>query len=137
MAKPEWGRKITCNGCGVKFYNMKKEPAVCPSCGAENDPLAALRPRRGSTPRPVPTEERKPTKEEAKAAPEDDEDDDDLPDIEDIEDIEDIGDDDDDDLEEMDDDDDDDLIEDTADLGEDEDDLEEVREHIDGEPAKE
>ena len=46
MAKPEWGLKRTCLGCSARFYDMQREPIVCPSCGAEFDPLAMVRPRR-------------------------------------------------------------------------------------------
>ena len=46
LAKPEWGLKRTCLGCGTRFYDMKKDPIVCPSCEAEFDPLALVRPRR-------------------------------------------------------------------------------------------
>ena len=130
MAKPEWGRKITCTGCGNKFYDMQRSPAVCPSCGAENDPMQAFRPKR-SAPKPAAQSETKP--KQAKALVEDDEDDldDVLPEIDD----DDLGDDDlDDDVDDsLDDDEDDDLMEDTADLGEDDDDLDEVREHIETE----
>ena len=37
MAKPEWGTKRTCQSCGSKFYDLGKEPVVCPSCGAVLD----------------------------------------------------------------------------------------------------
>ena len=46
MAKPEWGLKRTCLGCGTRFYDMQRAPIVCPSCEAEFDPLALVRPRR-------------------------------------------------------------------------------------------
>ena len=46
MAKPEWGLKRTCLGCSARFYDMQREPIVCPSCEAEFDPLAMVRPRR-------------------------------------------------------------------------------------------
>ena len=38
MAKPEWGRKRTCQVCGKKYYDLNKSPIICPSCGAEFDP---------------------------------------------------------------------------------------------------
>lgn len=134
MAKPEWGRKVTCASCSNKFYDMRREPATCPSCGATNDPLQALRPKRAAVAKPVAQKEAKP---KAKVLPEEDDDNDDdeldavLPDVDvddDEDDVEDV----------LDDDEDDDLIEDTADLGEDDDDLDEVREHIETEdPVKE
>tara|TARA_R110002110_G_scaffold115759_2_gene286928 strand:+ start:3747 stop:4130 length:384 start_codon:yes stop_codon:yes gene_type:complete len=46
LAKPEWGLKRTCLGCGARFYDMQRDPIVCPSCEAEFDPLALVRPRR-------------------------------------------------------------------------------------------
>lgn len=47
MAKPEWGFKRTCLSCGAKFYDMKKDPIVCPSCEAVFDPEAATKLKRG------------------------------------------------------------------------------------------
>ena len=35
MAKPELGLKRTCVACGAKFYDLTKQPAVCPKCGTE------------------------------------------------------------------------------------------------------
>jgi len=35
MAKPEWGVKRTCQGCGAKFYDMQQTPAICPKCDVE------------------------------------------------------------------------------------------------------
>ncbi len=130
MAKPEWGRKVTCSSCGAKFYDMRRAPAICPSCGAENDPLAVFRPKRGSAPKPAPAAEAKPAPEPEKVTL----------DAEDsggenemLAEIEDVADDaaDGEDLDEtLDDDSDDNLMEDAADLTEDEHDLDEVRDHI-------
>lgn len=33
MAKPELGLKRHCMQCGAKFYDLNKDPAVCPKCG--------------------------------------------------------------------------------------------------------
>ena len=33
MAKPELGTKRLCNSCGVKYYDLNKDPIVCPKCG--------------------------------------------------------------------------------------------------------
>jgi len=46
LSKPEWGLKRTCLGCSARFYDMQRNPIVCPSCGVELDPLALVRPRR-------------------------------------------------------------------------------------------
>lgn len=39
MSKPEWGTKRTCHSCSAKYYDFRKNPAVCPKCGTEFDPL--------------------------------------------------------------------------------------------------
>ena len=33
MAKPELGAKRQCQSCGVKFFDLNKDPIVCPKCG--------------------------------------------------------------------------------------------------------
>lgn len=33
MAKREWGSKRLCQGCGARFYDLQREPIVCPKCG--------------------------------------------------------------------------------------------------------
>ena len=35
MSKPEFGRKMTCTACAVRFYDLTRTPAVCPMCGVE------------------------------------------------------------------------------------------------------
>jgi uncharacterized protein (TIGR02300 family) len=35
MAKPELGTKRVCVSCANKFYDLGKQPAVCPKCGTE------------------------------------------------------------------------------------------------------
>lgn len=32
MAKPELGTKRLCTNCGAKFYDLNKDPIVCPKC---------------------------------------------------------------------------------------------------------
>jgi uncharacterized protein (TIGR02300 family) len=34
VAKPELGLKRQCMSCGAKFYDLNKDPAVCPKCGS-------------------------------------------------------------------------------------------------------
>ena len=46
MAKPEWGGKRTCLNCGARFYDLQREPIVCPACGATVDAAAQSKPRR-------------------------------------------------------------------------------------------
>ena len=33
MAKPELGVKRQCLACGAKFFDLNKDPIVCPKCG--------------------------------------------------------------------------------------------------------
>ena len=33
MAKPELGAKRQCQACGAKFFDLNKDPIVCPKCG--------------------------------------------------------------------------------------------------------
>ena len=35
MPKVEWGKKIVCSSCQVRFYDLnRKYPLTCPNCGA-------------------------------------------------------------------------------------------------------
>ena len=45
MVKPELGTKRVCVSCGARFYDLTKQPAVCPKCGTEQ-PVEQPRPRR-------------------------------------------------------------------------------------------
>ena len=49
MAKPEWGKKRICPACNTKYYDLRKSPIICPSCGIEFDPDTYLRSRKGKT----------------------------------------------------------------------------------------
>lgn len=103
MSKPEWGTKRTCQSCAAHFYDIRKDPIVCPKCGTTYDPEAVLKSRRSRVvEKPAP----------AKPAP-----DEELPDVE-VEDS-DMGDED------------DSVMEDTSELGEDDDDVTEVIEGVD------
>ena len=110
MVKPEWGKKLTCPRCGAKFYDLNKDPAICPKCETKVEAQPILKPRRQPAEAPKPKKVVEPVKD-------DDEEDDSLLDDEEDDDL---------DL----DDEDEDLIEDTSDLDEDEDDVSEVKEHI-------
>ncbi len=33
MAKPELGAKHQCQACGAKFFDLNRDPIVCPKCG--------------------------------------------------------------------------------------------------------
>ena len=47
MAKPELGAKRLCGNCGAKFYDLNKDPIVCPKCATVMalTAVAATRPR--------------------------------------------------------------------------------------------
>ena len=34
MAKPELGAKHQCQTCATKFFDLNRDPVVCPKCGA-------------------------------------------------------------------------------------------------------
>jgi uncharacterized protein (TIGR02300 family) len=34
VAKPELGTKRQCHSCGAKFFDLNKDPIICPKCGA-------------------------------------------------------------------------------------------------------
>lgn len=38
MGRPELGTKCTCASCGERFYDLRRSPAMCPKCGAEQPP---------------------------------------------------------------------------------------------------
>lgn len=113
VTKPNWGLKRTCQSCGVKFYDLEKDPIVCPKCGAEFDPEVVSRTKRAKAapaPRAVPqpaaaepeteTEELEPIEEEVVEGDEEKEDE---------------------------------VIEDTSELGEDDEDVAEVVDNVDDE----
>ena len=49
LANPELGSKRVCQSCENRFYDLRRSPIVCPSCGATFDPEAVLRSRRTRT----------------------------------------------------------------------------------------
>ena len=67
MAKPQWGSKHICHSCGTRFYDLLREPIVCPNCGAEFNPEALLKTRRS---RAVTSEREEPVKRAKVRAPE-------------------------------------------------------------------
>ena len=46
MGKIERGIKRICQECGALYYDLEKDPIICPKCGAEFDPEAILKSRR-------------------------------------------------------------------------------------------
>ncbi len=46
VIKAEWGQKRMCQSCGARFYDMRRNPIVCPKCGTVFDPVVLSKPRR-------------------------------------------------------------------------------------------
>jgi uncharacterized protein (TIGR02300 family) len=44
VAKPELGTKRLCASCGAKFYDLNKDPIICPKCGTVYE-VAVVAPR--------------------------------------------------------------------------------------------
>src|SRR6516164_4209993 len=55
VAKPEWGTKRICPSCGTRYYDLLREPVICPKCSTPYDPEAFLKSRRA---RPIPPAEK-------------------------------------------------------------------------------
>jgi uncharacterized protein (TIGR02300 family) len=62
VTKPELGNKHQCQHCGTKFFDLSKNPVVCPKCGTVQQVVAVAR-----TARPAPPPEEEP---EAETGPE-------------------------------------------------------------------
>lgn len=57
MARPEWGTKRICPNCATRYYDLNKDPILCPKCGAPFEPEAVLKSRRARVAAPpVPVE---------------------------------------------------------------------------------
>jgi uncharacterized protein (TIGR02300 family) len=50
VAKPELGNKHQCQQCGTKFFDLNKNPIVCPKCGAVFQQSLARSQRLGPSP---------------------------------------------------------------------------------------
>ena len=46
MAKAELGIKRLCGSCGMRFYDFKRSPILCPGCSAEFDPNHIVKSRK-------------------------------------------------------------------------------------------
>jgi uncharacterized protein (TIGR02300 family) len=60
VAKPELGSKRQCQNCGAKFFDLNRDPIICPKCATVFQVAAGSRP----APRPAAEDET-----EAEAAP--------------------------------------------------------------------
>lgn len=47
LSRPQWGLKRICATCNARFYDLGKQPIVCPKCHAEFDIELLLKKRRG------------------------------------------------------------------------------------------
>ena len=56
MAKPELGNKRVCVSCSARFYDLLKQPAICPKCSTEQP---AEQPRLRRATGNVPLEEKR------------------------------------------------------------------------------
>jgi uncharacterized protein (TIGR02300 family) len=43
VAKPELGSKRQCQNCGAKFFDLNRDPILCPKCGATFQPPVVAR----------------------------------------------------------------------------------------------
>jgi uncharacterized protein (TIGR02300 family) len=43
VAKPELGSKRQCQNCGAKFFDLNRDPILCPKCGANFQPPVLAR----------------------------------------------------------------------------------------------
>lgn len=67
MVKAEWGTKRICHNCGARFYDLHRDPIICPKCSTPFDPEALLRSRRSRSAIAAELAAEKPAK--GKAAP--------------------------------------------------------------------
>jgi uncharacterized protein (TIGR02300 family) len=121
LAKPEWGTKRICPSCGARYYDLLREPVICPKCSTPFDPEAFLRARRARPPAPV-------EKELEPVSPGDSEGDLETEEVEAVEDEDEAGA----PIEEAEEEEEE-LIEDASELGEDEDDMAEVIDNVEEE----
>ncbi len=45
MAKPELGSKRQCQNCGTKFFDLARDPILCPKCGTVFQVTSGSRPQ--------------------------------------------------------------------------------------------
>jgi uncharacterized protein (TIGR02300 family) len=123
LAKPEWGNKRICPSCGARYYDLLRQPVICPKCSTPFDPEAFLRSRRSRPATPV-EKELAPVGADELDADTEAEDADTAEEEEEQEAVP---------LEDGEEEDDEELLEDASELGEDEDDMAEVIENVEEE----
>lgn len=50
MTKAEWGTKRICSECATRYYDMRKDPPVCPKCGTVFQAISAKAKRKPGPP---------------------------------------------------------------------------------------
>jgi uncharacterized protein (TIGR02300 family) len=123
LAKPEWGTKRICPSCGARYYDLLRDPIVCPKCTTPFDPEAFLRARRARPAAPIEKELEPVGADEIDA----DLDTEEVEAVEEEEEEEDVP------IEAAEEEEEEELIEDASELGEDEDDMAEVIDNVEEE----
>ncbi len=67
MTKPEWGTKRICPNCGTRYYDMRRDPVMCPKCGAPFDAESLVKTRKSRAAAPAVAEDVAPLEEELEA----------------------------------------------------------------------
>jgi uncharacterized protein (TIGR02300 family) len=67
VAKPELGTKRICASCGAKFYDLARDPIICPKCGTVYE-VAAVPVRASAVKAAAPAPAPAPPAEEAEPA---------------------------------------------------------------------
>ena len=75
MPKPDLGEKRVCGECSAKFYDLNKDPIICPKCGTEYDPVSSVIKAKSSRPAPEDAEDEEDKGVDPKERDSDDEDD--------------------------------------------------------------
>ncbi len=50
MAKLTWGTKLTCQSCGVRFYDLRRPSVACPKCDTPYTGKIKVKPKRTRVP---------------------------------------------------------------------------------------
>ena len=127
VTMPNLGKKRTCQSCEARFFDLNKNPAICPKCHDKNK-IPKAKARRAAPPEPKAPSVKTPEVNAVGEASEAEETATQLDDDDADEETNDAGDEPEDDLNES-------LMEDTSEMGEDNDELSEVLTHVNDEAA--
>jgi len=67
VTKVEWGTKRICPNCGTRYYDMRRDPIMCPKCGAPFDAEVLVKTRKSRAAASAAVEETAPLEEELEA----------------------------------------------------------------------